>query len=54
MALQSLANLREQQSLALSYFDVFFILAVAAGVLVALVFFMKRSVATKGAHVAAE
>jgi DHA2 family multidrug resistance protein len=54
MALQSLANLREQQSMALSYFDVFFILAVAAGALIALVFFMKRSVAAKGARVAAE
>jgi DHA2 family multidrug resistance protein len=54
MALQSLANLREQQSSALSYFDVFFIFAVVAVVLVGLVFFMKRSVAAKGAHVAAE
>jgi DHA2 family multidrug resistance protein len=54
MALQSLANLREQQSSALSYFDVFFIFAVVAVALVGLVFFMKRSVAAKGAHVAAE
>jgi MFS transporter, DHA2 family, multidrug resistance protein len=54
MALQSLANLREQQSSALSYFDVFFIFAVVAVVLVVLVFFMKRSVAAKDAHVAAE
>ena len=54
MALQSLANLREQQSSALSYFDIFFIFAIVAVALVGLVFFMKRSVAAKGAHVAAE
>jgi DHA2 family multidrug resistance protein len=54
MALQSLANLREQQSSALSYFDIFFIFAVVAVALVGLVFFMKRSIATKGAHVTAE
>jgi DHA2 family multidrug resistance protein len=46
--------LREQQSSALSYFDIFFIFAIVAVVLVGLVFFMKRSVAAKGAHVAAE
>jgi MFS transporter, DHA2 family, multidrug resistance protein len=54
MALQSLANLREQQSLALSYFDTFFVIAVVAVALIILVFFMKRSVAAKGAHAAAE
>ena len=54
MALQSLANLREQQASALSYFDIFFIFAVIAIALVGLVFFMKRSVAAKDAHVAAE
>lgn len=54
MALQSLANLREQQSSALSYFDIFFIFAVIAVALVGLVFFMKRSVAAKDAHVTAE
>ncbi len=54
MALQSLADLREQQSLALSYFDTFFVIAVAAMALIVLVFFMKRSVAAKGAHLAAE
>jgi DHA2 family multidrug resistance protein len=54
MALQSLANLREQQSSALAYFDVFFIFAVVAVALVVLVFLMKRSVAAKDAHVAAE
>src|SRR5437899_1605889 len=54
MALQSLYNLREQQSSALSYFDIFFIFAVVAVALIVLVFFMKRSVVEKGAHVAAE
>jgi DHA2 family multidrug resistance protein len=54
MALQSLANLREQQASSLSYFDTFFLFAVVAVALIVLVFFMKRSVAAKGAHVAAE
>ena len=54
MALQSLANLREQQSSSLAYFDVFFIIAVVAVSLIVLVFFMKRSVAVKDAHLAAE
>ena len=53
-ALQSLANLREQQSSSLAYFDVFFIIAVVAVSLIVLVFFMKRSVAVKDAHLAAE
>jgi DHA2 family multidrug resistance protein len=54
MALQSLANLREQQSSSLAYFDVFFIFAGVAVALIVLVFFMKRSVAAKDAHLAAE
>jgi DHA2 family multidrug resistance protein len=54
MALQTLADLREQQSLALSYFDTFFVIAVVAVALIVLVFFMKRSVAGKDAQVAAE
>jgi DHA2 family multidrug resistance protein len=54
MALQTLANLREQQSSALSYFDIFFVFAVVAIALIVLVFFMRRSVTEKGAHVAAE
>ena len=54
VALQSLANLREQQSSSLAYFDVFFIFAVVAVALIVLVFFMKRSVAVKDAHLAAE
>jgi DHA2 family multidrug resistance protein len=54
VALQSLANLREQQSSSLAYFDVFFIFALVAVALIVLVFFMKRSVAVKDAHLAAE
>ena len=53
-ALQSLANLREQQSSSLAYFDVFFIFAVVAVALIVLVFFMKPSVPVKDAHLAAE
>src|SRR5215831_14311762 len=54
MALQALANLRDQQSSSLAYFDTFFVFAVVAAALVVLVFFMKRSVAAKDAHLAAE
>lgn len=54
MALQSLDNLRQQQSSALAYFDTFVALAALSIPLVALVFMMRRSVAEKGAHVAAE
>jgi MFS transporter, DHA2 family, multidrug resistance protein len=54
MALQILGNLRAEQSSALAYFDTFFVFAVVALALVGLVFLMKRSVAAKGAHVAAE
>ena len=54
MALQSLENLRQQQSSALAYFDTFFVFAVLSIPLVAFVFMMKRSVAQKGAHIAAE
>jgi MFS transporter, DHA2 family, multidrug resistance protein len=54
MALQILGNLRAEQSSALAYFDTFFVFAVIALVLVGLIFLMKRSVAAKGAHMAAE
>ena len=54
MALQTLANLRAEQSSALAYFDTFFVFAVIAFALVGLVLLMKRSVAEKGAHLAAE
>ena len=54
MTVQALANLRQQQAASLAYFDVFWVCAVVAAVLVVLVFLMKRSVAEKGAHVGAE
>jgi MFS transporter, DHA2 family, multidrug resistance protein len=54
MALQSLDDLRQQQASALAYFDAFLIFAVVGFALAILVLFMRRSVAAKGAHVAAE
>jgi DHA2 family multidrug resistance protein len=54
MAVQALSNLREQQASSLAYFDVFWIAAVVAIMLVVLVPLMKRSVAEKGAHLAAD
>jgi MFS transporter, DHA2 family, multidrug resistance protein len=54
MAWQSLENLREHQASAFAYFDAFLIFAVVAVTLAFLVLFMKRSVAAKGAHIAAE
>jgi DHA2 family multidrug resistance protein len=54
MTLQVLDNLRQQQASSLAYFDVFWVCAAVGVGLTLLVFFMKRSVAEKGAHVAAE
>jgi DHA2 family multidrug resistance protein len=54
VAWQALANLRQQQAASLAYFDVFYLAAVVGICLVPLLFFMKRSVAEKGAHIAAE
>jgi DHA2 family multidrug resistance protein len=54
MALQSLADVRDQQSAALAYFDCFWVFAVVGWALILLVFLMKPAVAEKGAHVAAE
>ena len=54
MALQSLEDLRDQQASSLAYFDIFSAAAAISLALVLLVFFMKRSVAEKGAHLAAE
>jgi DHA2 family multidrug resistance protein len=53
-AVQQLSELRAQQASSLAYFDVFWISAVLAIVLVPMVLLMKRSVAEKGAHIAAE
>jgi DHA2 family multidrug resistance protein len=54
MAWQALENLRQQQAASLAYFDVFWLSAVLAAMLVFLVLLMKRSVAEKGAHIGAE
>jgi DHA2 family multidrug resistance protein len=54
MTVQALSNVRDQQALALSYFDCFWVFAVVGGVLVLLVPWMRRSVVEKGAHIAAE
>jgi DHA2 family multidrug resistance protein len=54
MALQGLSDLRQEQASSLAYFDVFFLSAVGAAALIPLVFLMRRSVAEKGAHIAAE
>ena len=54
MALQALDNLRNQQALALAYFDVFWFSAALAVPLVFLVFLMRRSVAEEGAAIGAE
>jgi DHA2 family multidrug resistance protein len=54
MALQALANVREQQASSLAYFDVFWVLAVVMGALVFAVLLMKRSVAEKGARIGGE
>ena len=54
LALQTLANLRDQQASALAYFDVFWVLAVVMVALVFVVPLMKRSVAEKGARIGSE
>jgi DHA2 family multidrug resistance protein len=54
MALQLLEDLRRQQSSSLAYFDTFLVFGMLSVSLIALVFMMRRSVAQKGTHVAAE
>jgi DHA2 family multidrug resistance protein len=54
MTLQALENLRQQQASSLAYFDDFWLFAVLAVCLLFLVPFMKRAVAEKGEHIAAE
>src|SRR5271169_5224526 len=54
LALQTLANIREQQASSLAYFDVFWVLAVVMVALVFVVLLMKRSVAEKGARIGSE
>jgi len=54
MSWQALANLRQQQAASLAYFDVFWLAAVVGVCLAFLLPLMRRSVAEKGAHIAAE
>lgn len=54
MALQVLTQTRDRQALSLAYFDIFWVAAILATALIFLVLLMRRSVAKKGAHVAAE
>jgi DHA2 family multidrug resistance protein len=54
LTLKTLANLRNEQASSLAYFDVFWFSAALSVVLVFLIFLMRRSVAERGAHVAAE
>ncbi|HVX15004.1 MAG TPA: DHA2 family efflux MFS transporter permease subunit [Pirellulales bacterium] len=54
MAWQAIAETIHEQALSLAYFDVFWLFAVLGLALVPLVLLMKRSVAEKGAHLAAE
>jgi len=54
LSLQALQLVRDQQASSLAYFDVFWSSAAVAVLLIPLVFLMRRSVAEKGAHVAAE
>ena len=53
-AVQTLADLRWQQALAVSSFDCFWAFAVLAVMLIPLVLLMRPSVAARGAHVGAE
>jgi DHA2 family multidrug resistance protein len=54
MALQTLEDLRQQQASTLAYFDTFTVLGWVSFALILTVFLMKRAVAEKGAHIAAE
>jgi DHA2 family multidrug resistance protein len=54
MTLGALSNLRDQQALSLSYFDIFWCSAVVAALLILLCFLMRRSVVEKGTHIGAE
>jgi MFS transporter, DHA2 family, multidrug resistance protein len=54
LAIQALKDARDQQASSLAYFDIFWAMAAISMVLVLLVFLMRRSVAAKGAHLAAE
>ncbi|HWE01939.1 MAG TPA: DHA2 family efflux MFS transporter permease subunit [Tepidisphaeraceae bacterium] len=54
LSVQSLASVRQQQAASLAYFDVFWTFSVVALCLVPLILLMRRSVAEKGVHLAAD
>ena len=54
LSLQTLDDLRQQQAASMAFLDVFWLCGVLALALLCLVFLMKRSVAEKGEHIAAE
>ncbi len=54
LSLNFLDNIRQQQALSLSYFDVYWVCAVVGAALVFFTLLMRRSVAEKGVHVSAE
>jgi DHA2 family multidrug resistance protein len=54
LSLDFLDQIRQQQALSLSYFDVYWVCAVVGSALVFFTFLMRRSVAEKGKHIAAE
>jgi DHA2 family multidrug resistance protein len=54
MGVHALASLRHEQAAAMAYLDVFWLCAILTAVLVFSVLLMKRSVAEKGEHIAAE
>jgi MFS transporter, DHA2 family, multidrug resistance protein len=54
LSVQALDDLRQQQAASLAFFDIFWVCAVLAILLVPLVLLMKRSVAAKGEHIAVE
>jgi DHA2 family multidrug resistance protein len=54
LSLGVVGQLREQQALSLAYFDIFWVCAALSVFLIFLTLLMRRSVAEKGAHVAAE
>src|SRR5205085_9127792 len=54
MAIDVLEKARTRQAMSLAFFDIFFVLAVVGLGVMLLILMMQRSVAEKGAHVAAE
>ncbi len=54
MALRTLQEMRDRQAAGLAYFDVFWTAGVVSALCMLLVLMMRRSVAEKGAHIAAE